>query len=123
MPNMNGFELFNEIRRVNDKIKVCFVTAFDPQNEEKDLKITIPSTLHDSNEKPVVIRKPISIHDLVQMVKAEIPLQNISQSSSSQIHFLICEKCFWYTSMLYQIPDGTTILNWHNSCKEKMIRS
>jgi hypothetical protein len=102
---------------------LCFVTVFDPQNEEKDLKIIIPSTLHDNNEKPVVIRKPISIHDLVEMVKAEMLLQNISQSSSSQIHFLICEKCFWRASMLYQIPDGTTILNWHNSCKDKVIRS
>jgi two-component system, OmpR family, response regulator ChvI len=29
MPKMNGFELFKEIRKVNDKVKVCFATAFD----------------------------------------------------------------------------------------------
>jgi DNA-binding response OmpR family regulator len=38
MPKMNGFELCNEMRKVNDKVKVCFVTAFDIQREEEDLK-------------------------------------------------------------------------------------
>ena len=39
MPKMNGFELCNEMRKVNDKVKVCFVTAFDIQKEEEDLKV------------------------------------------------------------------------------------
>jgi hypothetical protein len=90
-----------------------FVTAFDLQKEEIDLKIMMPSALNNNNEKPAVIRKPISIDDFVERVKAEIPLQNISQSSSRQIHFLICETCFWCVSLLYQIPDRTKILNWH----------
>jgi DNA-binding response OmpR family regulator len=34
MPKMNGFELFNQIRQVNDKIKVCFITAFDLQKDK-----------------------------------------------------------------------------------------
>src|SRR5436309_4953894 len=34
MPKMNGFELCKEIRKVNDKVKVCFATAFDIQKEE-----------------------------------------------------------------------------------------
>jgi two-component SAPR family response regulator len=29
MPKMNGFELFGEIRKVNDKVRVCFAKAFD----------------------------------------------------------------------------------------------
>jgi DNA-binding response OmpR family regulator len=37
MPKMNGFELYNEMRKVNDKVKVCFVTAFDIEKED-DLK-------------------------------------------------------------------------------------
>ena len=35
MPKMNGFELCKEIRRVNDKVKVCFATAFDIQKEDE----------------------------------------------------------------------------------------
>jgi DNA-binding response OmpR family regulator len=69
MPKMNGFELYNEIRKVDDKVKVCFVTAFDIQKEdEEDLKDVATSL----NQKPAIIRKPISIDDLVQKVKEEL---------------------------------------------------
>jgi DNA-binding response OmpR family regulator len=69
MPKMDGFELYNEIRKVDDKVKVCFVTAFDIQKEdEEDLK-----TVTTSNQKPAIIRKPISIYELVKRVKAELP--------------------------------------------------
>ena len=68
MPKMNGFKLCNEMRKVNDKVKVCFVTAFDIQKEEEeDLKAV--ATL---NEKPIIIRKPITIDDLVKRVRAEL---------------------------------------------------
>src|SRR6476620_6645743 len=29
MPNMNGLELYREIRKIDAKVKICFVTAFD----------------------------------------------------------------------------------------------
>lgn len=67
MPKMNGFELCKEIRKINDKVKVCFATAFDIQKEdEADL------TLAASNEKPIIIRKPITIDELVKRVKMEL---------------------------------------------------
>lgn len=67
MPKMNGFELCKEIRKINDKVKVCFATAFDIQKEdEADL------TLAASNEKPIIIRKPITIEDLVKRIKMEL---------------------------------------------------
>ena len=69
MPKMNGIELYKEIRKVDDKVKVCFVTAFDIQKEdEEDLKDVATSL----NQKPAIIRKPISIEDLVKRVKIEI---------------------------------------------------
>jgi DNA-binding response OmpR family regulator len=65
---MNGFELFKEIRKVNDKVRVCFVTAFDLQEEdEDDLKSVATSYV-----KPITIRKPIAIDDLVGIVKSEM---------------------------------------------------
>jgi DNA-binding response OmpR family regulator len=54
MPKMNGFELYNEIRKIDDK--VCFITAFDIKKE--DVKC--------------LIRKPVFIGDLVKRVRAEI---------------------------------------------------
>ena len=56
MPKMNGFELYNEIRKIDDKVPVCFITAFDI--EKRDVEC--------------VIRKPIVIGDLVKRVRAKI---------------------------------------------------
>jgi DNA-binding response OmpR family regulator len=58
MPKMNGFELYNEIRKMDDKVKVCFITAFDIQKEDVEC----------------LIRKPIVIGDLVKRVRARIHL-------------------------------------------------
>ena len=30
---MNGFELYNEIRKIDDKVPVCFITALDIENK------------------------------------------------------------------------------------------
>src|SRR5215831_8367042 len=38
MPKMNGFELYNETRKTDDKVPVCFITAFDI---EKDVECLI----------------------------------------------------------------------------------
>jgi DNA-binding response OmpR family regulator len=56
MPKMNGFELYNEIRKIDDKVKVCFITAFDIKKEDVEC----------------LIRKPILLENLVKKVKAEI---------------------------------------------------
>src|SRR5919202_486031 len=62
MPKMNGIELYNELRKINKKLKVCFITAFDVQKEDLN-------TLSVLNGNPVIIRKPIGIADLVKKVK------------------------------------------------------
>src|SRR5437588_8275313 len=36
MPKMNGFELYDEIRKVDKKVKVCFATAFDIEKEDEE---------------------------------------------------------------------------------------
>jgi two-component system, OmpR family, response regulator ChvI len=67
MPKMNGFELGGKLRRLDDKIKISFMSAFDIP--EEDLKTTIP-TIYE--EKPLIIRKPISIGDFVSRVKEKL---------------------------------------------------
>ena len=64
---MNGFELGGKLRRLDDKIKISFMSAFDIP--EEDLKTTIP-TIYE--EKPLIIRKPISIGDFVSRVKEKL---------------------------------------------------
>jgi two-component system, OmpR family, response regulator ChvI len=68
MPKMNGFDLYREIRKLDDKVKVCFMTAFDIKKE--DIKSAIPTLNEEKN--PTVFRKPIKLEDLVSGVKAEI---------------------------------------------------
>jgi CheY-like chemotaxis protein len=67
MPNMNGFELYNELRKIDDRVKVCFITAFEIQKE--DLKAAIPEL---NAEKAVIIKKPIKIDDLAKTVAEKI---------------------------------------------------
>jgi DNA-binding response OmpR family regulator len=66
MPDMNGFELYNEMRKINDQVKVCFITAFDIQGV--NMKAISPS-----DEKSVnIIRKPIAIEEMVQEIKDQL---------------------------------------------------
>jgi two-component system, OmpR family, response regulator ChvI len=67
MPKMNGFELYREVRKLDGKVKICFMTAFDLESEK--LKEVLPTL---DSEKPIVIRKPITIDDLIARVKAEL---------------------------------------------------
>lgn len=34
MPKLNGFELCDKIKRLDRKVKVCFISAFDPYSDE-----------------------------------------------------------------------------------------
>ena len=34
MPNMSGFELCDRIKKLDGKVKVCFISAFDPYSDE-----------------------------------------------------------------------------------------
>jgi hypothetical protein len=60
--------------------------------------------------------------DFVDRVKAGKPLPN-RNLASKQIHFLICETCFWCASLVSQVPDHSTILNWHACKGRRRIRS
>jgi two-component system, OmpR family, response regulator ChvI len=70
MPKINGFELYKKMIKINDKIKVCFITAFDIQKEDRNTTISSPSSLLSADKKPVTfIRKPITIEEMVQIIR------------------------------------------------------
>ena len=71
MPNMNGFELYRKIRKVDEKVRVCFLTAFDIHYE--DLKrIPLLSISTEQDAMKFLIQKPIEIDDLVKRIKEEL---------------------------------------------------
>jgi two-component system, OmpR family, response regulator ChvI len=62
MPHINGFELYKKIRTIDDKVNVCFMTAFDDYRQE--FKKSFPML----DELKCFIRKPNAIEDVVKHV-------------------------------------------------------
>ena len=68
MPKMNGFELYNEIRKIDDKVNVCFISASDIQKD--DLKTATPEL--DVAKNVIIIKKPIKMYELAKIVAKNI---------------------------------------------------
>ena len=62
MPNMDGFELYDKIKKKDDKVKICFLTASELYYEEFRKKEY--STL----DKNLFLKKPIDNDDLLKEV-------------------------------------------------------
>jgi CheY-like chemotaxis protein len=68
MPNMNGFDLYDAIRKVDNKAKACFLTAFGEGYTEEFERRFLSSLFSDIS----FIRKPIRMDDLVKKVNEVI---------------------------------------------------
>ena len=66
MPKMDGYELYEKIRKKDNKVKVCFLTASEKYKEEQR-----PSFLSSGSTGCFLI-KPITIDDLVKKVNEMI---------------------------------------------------
>jgi CheY-like chemotaxis protein len=66
MPQMNGFELYQKLRLVDDYTKICFISAFDEY--ETKFRELFP----DLNEADCYIRKPIELESLTKKVKSRL---------------------------------------------------
>jgi two-component system, OmpR family, response regulator ChvI len=67
MPKMNGFELYEKIRKTenNTKAKICFITAYEVYYQS--LREQFPETKIEC-----YIKKPIQISDLAKRLHAEL---------------------------------------------------
>ena len=65
MPKMNGYELYEKLKKIDDKVNVCFLTASERYKEEHR-----PSFLSSSFTSFVI--KPITVDDLVKKVNEVI---------------------------------------------------
>ena len=66
MPDMSGFQLYNEMKKVNSRVRVCFITAFDIQQTDME-------TIASSNKKSLnLIRKPIAIEEMVEEIRKQL---------------------------------------------------
>ena len=64
MPEMNGFELYREIKKVDNKVKVCFLTAL---NELHDYEAYRKEFFPKVGER-YFIQKPIENEEMVKRV-------------------------------------------------------
>ncbi len=66
MPKMNGFELYREIRKVDGKASVCFLTAFDVHRDEFE-------KMFPDVKVKAFLKKPITIDNLVKTLNQLVP--------------------------------------------------
>jgi DNA-binding NtrC family response regulator len=66
MPRMNGFELYRELEKIDENLKVAFITGFFAYYES--LKEIFPV----EGNTDFFIKKPIEIDRLVKIIKTEI---------------------------------------------------
>ena len=67
MPKMNGFELYDKIRKIDQKVKICFISAYDI--DYNALKEQVPSLEIDGDVRKDVIRKPIEVSKLIERIE------------------------------------------------------
>ena len=71
MPKMNGFELYQKIRMIDDKAKICFLTASGINHEEFKKKSVSVAGIENDIENCFFI-KPIENEELVKRVRAQL---------------------------------------------------
>ncbi|HYT46339.1 MAG TPA: response regulator [Methylomirabilota bacterium] len=66
MPQMDGFELYEEIRKIDTKVKVCFITAFEVNYQALRAIFSAASATDDIG---CFIRKPVDVGDLIKHIE------------------------------------------------------
>jgi two-component system, OmpR family, response regulator ChvI len=70
MPKMNGFELYDILRKLDSDVKICFLTASKEIYYEELIKEAFPEI--DAN---CFLKKPIANKDLIKQVKELLELK------------------------------------------------
>lgn len=65
MPQMNGFELYREVKKRDADARVCFITAFEVYHDE--FKRMFPTV-----KVQCFIKKPLTISELVLRIETEL---------------------------------------------------
>jgi len=66
MPKMDGFTLYQELQKIDTKVKICLMTAFEVYYDA--LRELFP----DSHESVCFIKKPFSVNDFVKKINTEL---------------------------------------------------
>ena len=73
MADLNGFQLYQEVKKKDNRAKVCFITAYEIYYDR--LKEDFP-TLNVG----CFIKKPVEIQELVKKIRKEFEHHHYSQT-------------------------------------------
>jgi DNA-binding NtrC family response regulator len=79
MPKMSGFELYEQLKRLDSNLKVCFLTASEMYHRE------IREVEHCALNEDLFLQKPISNEDLVREIDSKINGSGITLNSKKKI--------------------------------------
>ena len=98
MPRMDGFELYKQIEKIDDRIKVVFVTAsevnyqalrellpvdrFDTSDDDEDKAAILRGSREGDEERIHFIRKPVEIKEFIQRVTKELQKEDKSHKKN-----------------------------------------
>ena len=69
MPDMNGFKLYREIKKIDSKVKVCFLTASEMFYEEyRKNEVVEEEDVTALDKDHLFLLKPLSNQDLLQKI-------------------------------------------------------
>jgi CheY-like chemotaxis protein len=66
MPKMDGFQLYERLKKIDPDLKACFLTASEMYHENRR------GSAHCALNKDLFLQKPISINDLIMEVNKKI---------------------------------------------------
>jgi DNA-binding response OmpR family regulator len=69
MPNMNGYELYRQIKKIDDKVKVCFLTAGEMYYE-------VYTDIFNRLDRIYFIQKPIENEELIARLNKLVMLDS-----------------------------------------------
>jgi DNA-binding response OmpR family regulator len=72
MPNMNGFELYQKIKVIDYKARVCFLTASGINHEEFKKRAASIASIENDDIVNCFISKPMENEELINRVKAQL---------------------------------------------------
>jgi two-component system, OmpR family, response regulator ChvI len=70
MPAMNGFELYDKIKKIDNEAKVCFISSYDV--DYTALREQFPSLERNGVIPKNIIRKPIEVSKLIERIELEL---------------------------------------------------
>jgi CheY-like chemotaxis protein len=68
MPEMNGFELYEQIKKLDNKVKACFISA----NDVAALREQFPSSEVHCLIPEDIIQKPTEVSKLIERIELEL---------------------------------------------------